>query len=97
MSVCHVVTFTFKPETADEAVATFAQGLDHLAERLKLNSFRHGRDLGLHNGNADYAVVAEFDDEAEFAAYLSSPSHQQLIRELLLPHLQTRSAVQFVI
>jgi hypothetical protein len=45
--------------------------------------------------NADYAVTAIFHDAASFDAYITSPEHLRIVSELVMPHLQSRSAVQF--
>lgn len=97
MSVCHVVTFTFKPGTSDDAIAKLGVALDDLAANAGAISYRHGRDLKRRDGNADYAVTAVFDDYDRFHAYLTSPQHLGIVSDLLDPHLQSRSAVQFTV
>ncbi|KHO21664.1 Dabb family protein [Mycolicibacterium setense] len=97
MSVCHVVTFTFKPGTPDAAIAKLGAALDGLAIRSGATSYRHGRDLQRRVGNADYSVTALFDDYDSFTTYLESPEHLGIVSELLAPHLESRSAVQFAV
>jgi Stress responsive A/B Barrel Domain len=96
MPVMHVVTFTFHPGAADTVIGDLAAALDEFAPQSKAVWYQHGRDMRLREANADYAVAAVFADAATFQAYMASPQHQRIISELLTPHLQARSAVQFV-
>lgn len=95
MPVCHLVTFTFKAGTSGDAIAQLAAALDDLAVRSGAVNYRHGRDLQFREGNADYAVTAVFENQQACTAYLKSPEHLRIVAELLTPHLQSRSAVQF--
>lgn len=97
MAVCHVVTFTFKDGTPDGAVGKLAAALDDLAVTSDAISYRHGCDLQRREGNADYAVTAVFADYDAFTAYFTSPAHLLVVSELLSPHLESRSAVQFAV
>ena len=46
-------------------------------------------------GNADFAVVADFDDAAGYLVYRDDPAHRRIIAEYLRPILASRAAVQF--
>lgn len=96
MPVVHVVTFTFRHSDADVVTAQLAAALDNFAPQSQAMWFQHGRDLRIRDGNADYAVTAVFADEETFGAYLANPQHQRIISELVAPHLEARSAVQFI-
>ncbi len=97
MAICHIVTFTFKPETPTEAISEIACALDDLASRSNALEYLHGRDLRYREGNADYGVSAVFESHDELGAYMSSPEHLRIVRELVAPHLESRAAVQFAI
>jgi hypothetical protein len=97
MPVGHVVTFTFKANTQSESVRALSAALDELASETVALSYHHGADLNIRAGNADYSVAAIFEDEAAFSAYINSASHLRVVHELLEPHLESRSAVQFAI
>src|SRR5690606_27717487 len=57
----HVVTLSFRPEATDDQIAAVRSGLDELAATLPtIVSYRHGPDLGLVEGNADWVIVADF-------------------------------------
>jgi Stress responsive A/B Barrel Domain len=96
MTVVHIVTLTFRPESAGQAVLELAAALDELGPHTNAILFQHGPDLRIRDGNADYAINAVFSDEQTFLGYMASPQHQRIIRDVVTPHLQARSAVQFV-
>jgi hypothetical protein len=95
MTVVHTVTLKFRPETAESVVGKLAAALDQLGPQSNAIHFQHGCDLGIREGNADYAINAVFADEETFSAYMASAQHQRIISDLVTPHLQARSAVQF--
>ena len=95
MPLIHVVTFTFAADILDEVTGSLAAALDAVAPRTKAISYHHGADLGIRDGNAHYAVTAIFADQHAFQAYMASPQHQEIIRDLVTPYLRSRSAVQF--
>lgn len=96
MSIGHVVTFTFTPSTSRETIAQLSTALDALAASCTgIETYRHGPDLGIRDGNAHYAVAAVFRDAAAFAAYMSAPEHLQLVADLIQPNLTAKSSVQF--
>jgi hypothetical protein len=95
MPITHVVIVTFKADTPEQAITELAAGLDALGRQVRATAFQHGSDLSLRDGNADYAVTAVFESQDQFQEYMQEPLHQQIIRDLLMPHMHSRSAVQF--
>jgi Stress responsive A/B Barrel Domain len=95
MPITHVVTLTFHAGTPPRVITELATELDTLRGHINATEFRHGCDLGIRADNADYAIAAVFADRREFLQYMRFPLHQQIIRELVTPHLKSRSAVQF--
>jgi hypothetical protein len=93
----HCVMFSWKPEVTSGHLAEVSAGLDGLGQMEVIRSFRHGPDAGVREGNYDYAVVADFDDQAGWEIYQADEGHQQLIAELLAPYIADRAAVQFAI
>lgn len=92
----HVVMFTWDDEMTDELERQFAAELTALAPKLKgLLSYHAGPDLGLVEGNYDFAVVAQFEDVESYLGYRDHPEHQEIIARLSRPHARTRAAVQF--
>ena len=91
----HVAVFRWKEGTTAEQVEAIERGLAALPAHLpQLRAYAFGRDLGLREGNADFAVVADFDDEDGWHIYAEDPVHRRVIEELILPVTEVRSAVQ---
>lgn len=91
----HLVTFTWKPGTTTDdidAVETVLAGLPGRIPSIK--AYRFARDLGLDDGNSEFAIIADFDDVAGYEAYRDDPYHQEVIRTRIRPLIAARSAIQ---
>lgn len=96
MSVFHVAVFTWKEGTSVDHVADFMNALTELRSQLPmLISYDFGSDLGLRDGNGEFAVVAQMATAEDVIAYLDHPLHQELVKTYVLPHAAERRAVQF--
>jgi heme-degrading monooxygenase HmoA len=94
----HAVLFGWDDEMTDDMERTFAAELTALAPKLAgLRSYRCGRDLGLVEGNFDFAVVADFEDTDSYVAYRDNPEHRDIISRYSGPHARVRAAVQYEI
>lgn len=94
----HVVCLTWKPGTEAATVAAVCEELAALPALIPaIHAYRFGSDLGLADGNADFAIVADFDDVAAWRRYQEHPEHQRVLTELIRPHLATRIAVQLAL
>jgi len=94
----HVVMFTWDDEMTDEMEQQLAAELTALAPRLAgLRSYHAGPDVGVVEGNFDFAVVADFDDVASYLAYRDHPDHQEIVGRLSRPHATSRASVQYEI
>jgi len=92
----HVVLLEFDPTAPPGHLDELTARLRELPDELPLlRSYVIGRDLGLAPGNADLAVIAEFDDIDGYIEYRDHPSHRRIVDEMIAPHLQRRSATQF--
>jgi hypothetical protein len=92
----HTALFQWKPEATNEEkqqVATELAKLPYIVPSLR--AFACGQDAGLAQGNFDFAVIADFDDEAGFSAYRDDPVHREIIARCILPITAQRAAVQF--
>lgn len=95
MPVAHVVTFTFTPAATAETIDALAHALDTVSRACTgIDSYRHGADLRLREGTADYAVTAVFVDRDALQAYLADPGHQRLTTDFA-PFIAAKSSVQF--
>src|SRR3954451_23953642 len=92
----HVVLFTWSDAAdADRRAATLA-GLRRLPDLVGgMTSFAVGDDLGLREGNAHTALVADFPDVETYRRYPQDPEHLAIIAEHITPYLAARSSVQY--
>ena len=79
-------------EQKQEASAQVAK-LPSLVESVR--AFAAGPDAGVSQGNFDFAVTADFDDEAGYLAYRDNPAHRDIVARFIAPILAQRAAVQF--
>ena len=94
----HVVMFTWDDAMTGEMEKQLASELTELAPKLAgLRSYHCGADVGLVEGNFDFAVVADFDDAESYLAYRSNAEHQDIISRLSGPHTKSRASVQYEI
>jgi len=96
--ILHIVTFGWCEGTTDDQVSELADALDALVPLVpQLRSYRHGPDLRLRKGNADYAVAATLGTAEQLPDYLEHPEHLRIVRETLTPMLAQRQAVQIAV
>ncbi len=91
----HVVLLTWADDVVDDHVAVVAAALDALSTTIaEVVAYRHGPDLGLADGNADYAIVADFADEDGWVTYRDHPRHLAFLDDHLAGRVARRTAVQ---
>lgn len=96
MPVRHVVMFTWNDDLPDSHAAEVSAALAELPHAIpEIASYVFGPDLGIVDGNFDYAVVADFDDRDAFVAYRNHPLHQRFIANHIADKVAARAAVQF--
>jgi hypothetical protein len=94
----HVALFRWKAEATAEDVSKLEAALHDLPGKIPcIQSYRFGRDLGVQEGNADFALVADFADEDGLQTYANHPQHQEVIATLIRPIMEKREAIQYVI
>ncbi len=94
----HVALFRWKPETTAADVSRVEAALHQLPNKIPcIRSFRFGRDVGVQDGNADFALVADFTDQEGLAIYANHPDHQAVLQKLIWPIMAQREAIQYVI
>lgn len=91
----HVVTFTWNDNVPADHASTAQQHLYAYAKTLKgCISYTCGPDAGINDGNADFAVVSVFENEAAWHAYDTADEHNRIRAEIFRPWVSVRSAVQ---
>jgi hypothetical protein len=94
----HVALFRWKPETTAADVSKVEAALHQLPGKIPcILAYRFGRDVGVQDGNADFALVADFPDQEGLATYANHPDHQAVLQNLIRPILAQREAIQYVI
>lgn len=92
----HTVLFKWTTEATQEQKAAVAAELSALPPAVpSIRGFVLGPDAGLNAGNFDFAVTADFDDEAGYLAYRDNPAHRDIITRTINPITAQRVAVQF--
>jgi len=92
----HVVMFRWTAEATPEQKQRVPEELGRLPALLPtLRAYRLGADLGLVEGNFDFAVAADFDDLDGYLAYRDHPEHQAIIAKYTRPIIAERAAVQY--
>jgi hypothetical protein len=84
------------PQVTAEQVRRVETGLNALKPLIgELRDYQIGPDAGIIQGNADFAIVADFDDEQSYLAYRNHPAHRKVIEEAINPIARQRVAVQY--
>jgi Stress responsive A/B Barrel Domain len=92
----HMALFRWIPEATQEQKQRVVTELGRLAPVLPtLRGYHVGPDLGLVEGNFDFAVAADFDDLDGYLTYRDNPSHRAVIAEFIQPIAAQRVAVQY--
>ena len=92
----HVALFRFKPDATAEQRATVLDVLRTLPAQIpEIKDFRVGPNAGDDEGNAEFAVVADFENAGDYAIYQRHPAHQAVLSEHIRPILASRTAAQY--
>jgi len=91
----HIVLLTLKTDAPENQSGIIIEALRDLPAAIpELASYVVGQDIGLAEGNADIAVVADFANGDDYEVYRTHPVHVAVIQESILPFLAGRAAVQ---
>lgn len=92
----HVVLFRWVPEATQEQKERVASELRRLPSVVpSLRAYHVGSDVGVNQGNFEFAVAADFDDVDGYLAYRDHPEHRAIISQFIQPIAGQRAAVQF--
>ena len=92
----HTVLFRWTDEATPEQKQRAADELGRLPWLVpSLRAFHLGPDLGLNQGNFDFAVAADFDDVDGYLAYRDHPEHRAIVAQFTTPIVAQRYAVQY--
>ena len=92
----HVVLFRWTDEATPEQKQRAADELGRLPALVpSLRTFSLGPDLGINQGNFDFAVAADFDDVDGYLAYRDHAEHRAIVAQFTTPIVAQRFAVQY--
>jgi len=92
----HTVLFKWTEQATDEQIQEAHAQLAKLPSLVpSVREFAFGPDAEINEGNFDFAVTADFDDEAGYLAYRDDPAHRDIVTRFITPILGERAAVQF--
>ena len=94
----HIALLTFVEGTGDAQIQAVEDALSTLPARLpQVRAYVIGRDLGVNEGNASFAVAADFATVDDYIAYRDDAEHRRIIAELIAPILAARAGAQYEI
>lgn len=94
----HIVLMRWKAEAPDGVADALDDALADLHRKTpSLLAYSYGADAGRATGSWDYAVVADFADEAAYDTFRDDPDHRAVIEEFIAPWRDARAAVQLVL
>jgi hypothetical protein len=92
----HVVLFRWVPGATQEQKERVASELRRLPSVVpSLRAYHLGSDVGVNQGNFEFAVTADFDDVDGYLAYRDHPEHRAIVGQFIQPIAGQRAAVQF--
>ncbi|HTS99563.1 MAG TPA: Dabb family protein [Streptosporangiaceae bacterium] len=93
-----MVLFAWTPEATNQQKQRVVEELRTLPPLLSgLRAYHVGPDAAVVEGNADFAIVADFDDAASYLAYRNHPAHRAIVEQVVNPIIKERVAVQYEI
>jgi len=91
----HIAAFFWLADATDEAKHQVSAEIAKLPGQMTgLLSYEFGPDVGLVEGNADFAIVADFEDADAYLAYRNHPAHLDVIARTIGPITAQRVGVQ---
>ncbi len=92
----HVVVISWVPGVTADQIRRVEAELGALKPLIGgLRDYRIGPDAGIVEGNFDFAIVADFDDEDSYLGYRNHPAHRKVVEEAISPIARQRAAVQY--
>ena len=92
----HMVMFRWTEDATEEQKKQVAAEVARLPSLVpSLRVLRAGQDLGINEGNFDFAAAVDFDDAEGYLAYRDHPEHRAIVEKFIRPIVAQRAAVQF--
>jgi hypothetical protein len=92
----HVELLQWNDDVPDDHVDRVRNELEIVKQQIpQIRNFLHGSDVGVSEGNHDYAIVADFDSVRDWRAYRDHPANLLLFEEHLKNAVKHRAAIQY--
>ena len=93
----HVVLLAWKDGTTPDQISAIQTALAQMPEVMPfIRRYEMGPDLAISSSH-DFAIVADFDDEADYRAYAEHPEHHSVLTTLLGPVVESKARVQYAV
>lgn len=93
--ILHIVLFKWKEGVTKDQVDALDAAMAKLPTAIpELKALHWGSDLHYRDGNADWALAALFENQADWQAYQVHPAHQAVVQNFAAPILASRNAIQ---
>ncbi|HZY50752.1 MAG TPA: Dabb family protein [Devosia sp.] len=96
MTYRHITLVRFKPEVSETDRLAYAEAIGAL-HRNSVRPVAAGPNVGSGPNHYEFAIVADFADEAAFRAYLASPEHKAYVEAFGKPMVAQLAVVQQII
>jgi hypothetical protein len=96
--ILHLAVFRWNDDVTPDDVAAVEEELAAFRPKVpEILDYHFGADLGLREGNGDFAVLALVATPDDLNAYLDHPAHKELAARVLAPRIASRLALQFTL
>lgn len=93
----HVVLIAWKDGTTPDEISEVEAALSRMPRVMPfIRRYEIGRDLGIA-GSHDFAIVADFETEADYRTYAEHPEHQAVLTDILAPVVEAKARVQYTV
>lgn len=89
-----ILLLKFVPEATEDQIDAFATALAHVPFEGRRH-FEFHRDARLTDDAMDAAVIADFDDEEAYRAWVADPGHHKVRSQYLDPIRQQRERLLY--
>ena len=94
----HVVMFKFRDDADEAQRQAVHDAIATMPEATGVTeAYTIGADLGLAEGNFDFAVVGDYADQDAYLTYRDHPEHQRIVFDIIRHAITDRAAIQFEI
>jgi len=92
----HIVLLRWNEAAPPDVVDQMGEALGALAAQWpNILSYRYGPDAEVTSDTWDYAIVADFESDADFVEFRDDSDHRAMVKKLIVPWRGERASLQF--